>query len=115
MADGKVMLGWWEGEVYRTTHVALVDVSLHGVQLIVEDPLPRGTVAWVYLHEVGLIDWIECEVVGVEPLDRRRSRVRMRFKTGCPYHFFRSAVQGCSLQGHRTPAPSEEFSDRLWR
>lgn len=86
-------LGWWIGETFVTSRAFLLDISLGGVRLLVDDrPTGAGTSCFVSLGEDWPTGWTEARVIELVTTRRGPHTARLRFEGGCPYEMFKAAV-----------------------
>ena len=112
------VLGWPEGEAYRTVEARLIDISMGGFSAWVEVFPPRGGAVWLRLDGEKPSAWLKAGVVstiknGFSFWARRR--VRCRFLESCPYEFFKAAIEGFTRDHHSRDALLESFYRNLWR
>lgn len=72
----------------------ILDLSQTGISLISEAIPPENQPAWVRLDGPQASDWVEGTVRGISQRDPGRFLVRLAFRDGCPYDFFKAAVYG---------------------
>jgi hypothetical protein len=110
-------LGWYEDEAFRTTSAKLIDVSLLGIKVEVDDSPPREGMVWLCLSGQKPSQWIEVGVVestSHRGLFRTRRQARLQFLESCPYDVFKGAIEDFSREV-RHPAPTGKGpSSRDW-
>ena len=105
----RAWLGWWENEVFRSTPAQLLDISLRGCRMTV-DQLPQiKAPLWFCPPGVGetapssQADWIEAKLID----SRRRlfgpRLVRVVFRKSFPYEVFKAVVYGRERVGGLRP------------
>lgn len=82
----------------QTCQARIIDVSQTGVSLVCEAVPNEGQPAWIRLEGVDGAAWIEGNVCGISQRDPGRFLVRLAFRDGCPYDFFKATVWGGSGQ-----------------
>jgi hypothetical protein len=113
-------LGWYEEDTYRTTAVKLLDVSLLGIKVEVEDFPPKEGMIWLCLVGQKPSQWIEVGVVELSK-ERRllstRRLVRLQFLESCPYEVFKEAIEGFSheVRYPHTTLAENGMNERDWR
>jgi hypothetical protein len=112
-------LGWYEGDVYRTTAVKLLDVSLLGIKVEAEAFPPKEGTIWLCLAGQRPSQWIEVGVVECRK-ERRlissRRLIRLQFLESCPYEVFKEAIEGFSheVRFPATTLPGNGMHERDW-
>ncbi len=105
----RLLLGWWEGDEYRTTDALLKDLSLTGASLLAETLPPLETAVWICLQESPQFGWIEMTVVDAEVVRRGMHVLRVTFPASCPFDFFKAAIANF---GTERPVPPRPKTDR---
>jgi len=112
------VIGWAEGEEHRTTPATLIDISLGGFAATVETFPPPGKTVWLRLDGDSPSSWVKAAVIETITTGFfrwARRRVRLRFLEGCPYDFFKAAIEGFSHQIAYPDDPDDVFHDKKWR
>lgn len=89
-------LSWTQGEKSRVIRARMLDISRAGAALTVPERPPLRVQTQIRLRLAGPepTPWIEAVVLGVEPDESGRFRVRLKFNDPCPTYFLRVAVLG---------------------
>jgi hypothetical protein len=92
-------LGWWEGEEFHNTNAQIVDISLRGCMMTV-DQLPPKDLA-VYFCPPGTMpsDWIEAKLIEAKRRLFGPRVVRIAFSRPFPYETFKHVVYGPDALG----------------
>jgi hypothetical protein len=108
-------LGWWEGEVFRSTDACLVDISLRGCMMTVDRLPPQGETVWFCPPGTIPAEWIEARLIE----SRRRLLgprvVRIEFRNPFPYETFKhlvygpDALRGKTAEGQCVPESERDF------
>jgi hypothetical protein len=110
------VIGWAEGEEYRTIAATLIDISLGGFFATVESFPPRGEAVWLRIGgDNNPSPWVKASVIEANTtgcLFWTRKRVRLRFLESCPYEFFKAAIEGFTRQFGDADEPIEGFNGR---
>jgi hypothetical protein len=77
-----------------TCRARILDISQTGISVLSEAIPLEGQPVWVRLDGTSVVDWVEGSVRGVTPKDASGFLVRLAFRQGCPYDFFKVAVYG---------------------
>ncbi len=93
-AEDQAWIGWWEGRLYRKAPAVLVDISLGGAKLIVENGPPRRVTVWICVAGSCKTEWVEGVSVDVTRNLSGSAEVRIAFREPCPYAFFKVVVYG---------------------
>lgn len=113
--ERRALLGWWDGPTYRTTTALLLDISLGGAALSVDELPAVESVVWTCLQDPEPTTWGEAVVVGRKSTRRGPHLIRLTFQVGCPYDLFRAAIRGLDLTGRAVENVATEFDSRDWR
>jgi hypothetical protein len=110
-------LGWWHNEAFQSTAAKIIDISLRGTFLTVENLPPDGQVVW--FRPPGLAateDWVEARLVQARKKLFGPREVRLSFRKVLPYDLFKAVVYGPdAYQGVEQPAwVSNEDENRDW-
>jgi hypothetical protein len=105
-------LGWWEGQAFRNTNAQVVDISLRGCMMTVDQLPPEDQPVWFCPPGTTPSEWIEATLIE----SRRRLLgprvVRIAFRSAIPYETFKTLVYGPDAIGGPTPesgwVPEEE-------
>jgi hypothetical protein len=112
------VIGWSEGNEYRTIGAKLIDISVGGFSAYVETFPPRGVAAWLRLDGSNQSRWIKASVIAASKtglLFSIRRRVRLRFLEACPYDLFKGAIRGFTHEVKHYDQTYEGFDSRYWR
>ena len=112
------VIGWPEGEEYRTVAATLIDISMGGFSAWVEAFPPRGGPVWLRLDGENPSPWVKAyviETITSGHLFWARRRVRLRFLESCPYDFFKAAIEGFTREIPYSDEVIEGFDGRYWR
>jgi hypothetical protein len=107
-------LGWNEGDEHRYTKAEIVNVSMTGIVLRVDDLPPEKCSLWVRLEPPHPTEWVGAELVKVESGSGKSSTVRLRFRTSCPYDIFKAAVNGFTHQSGFMTLHNDLTSAKYW-
>lgn len=110
-ASARARLSWSVREKGPTVRARLINISRAGAAVITAEPPPEATRVRLRLLGREQTPWIEAIVLGVEPIGRKRNRVRLQFIDPCPSYFLRVAVLG-SIEPEPANAPPER-QDRM--
>jgi hypothetical protein len=109
-------LGWWEGPDFRSTTAQVVDISLRGCMMIVEQLPPADQSVWFCPPGTTPSEWIEAKLIEATRCLLGPRTVRIAFYAPFAYETFKNVVYGPeSMRGHATAgskAPRRE--GELW-
>lgn len=88
----EAMIGWWEGEEFRSCPAHLVNVSQSGALVIAAVSPPQGSTVGLCLEGPTPTDWVEARLIDVNEGDRAGLTLRLAFAETCPYGFFKAAI-----------------------
>ncbi len=110
-------LGWWEGQAYQSTAARIIDISLRGALLNVDNlpPLEQP----VYFCPPGVTptdEWIEVKVISARKKMFGPREVRITFRKVFPYEIFKAVVYGPdAMKSVESPIwLPEDAADRDW-
>jgi hypothetical protein len=98
-------LGWWEGQQFRSTNAQLVDISLRGCMMTVEQLPPKEQSVWFCPPGTTPSEWIEAKLIESKRRLFGPRVVRIAFRNPFPYETFKHVVYGPDALGG--PLPSE--------
>jgi hypothetical protein len=112
-ATAKVELSWLESFGWRTIPAKLSDISKGGASLVARSSPPTVRQARLRITDGEGSAWVEAKIVGVEPANSTRHRIRLQFHEPCPTFFLGLAVieaddacdQPSNLQGWNAWTP----------
>ena len=78
----------------QTCKARILDISQTGIALLTQATPREGQSVWVRLDGAAGSDWVEGTVRGVSQREPGMFQVRLSFRDGCPYDFFKIAVYG---------------------
>lgn len=112
-------LGWWEGQVFRSSPAKIIDISLRGVRLHVKKIPAKVETTWFGPPGVtpqSQEEWLEARVVGIRKRFLGPREVRLTFRKPFPYETFKTVVYGPDLFHPYEPAQwlPEEAEERDW-
>jgi hypothetical protein len=111
-------VGWWEGQEFRSTGAKIVDISLRGALLIVENFPPKDKP--VFFCPPGAAaneEWMEVKLIAAKKRLFGPREIRIAFRKVFPYEVFKAVVYGPdSLSSVDTPAwvPAENEERDWW-
>jgi len=117
-SKGAAVIGWSEGEEYRTVTATLIDISLGGFSAWVEAFPPRGGPVWLRLDGEDSSSWVRAGVISTIKSGCffwTRRRVRFRFLEACPYDFFKAAIEGFTRENRYSDPMFDGVNNRYWR
>jgi hypothetical protein len=96
-----VVLSWTEDGRSCSIEGRLKDISLSGLAALADSIPPKGVHLWFRLKDDRASEWVHAALVegartGVFGLGRKL--IRIKFLSACPYHVFKSAIDGFSQQ-----------------
>jgi hypothetical protein len=106
VVQSRAWLGWWEGEEFRSTNARLVDLSLRGCMMTVDQLPPGGQSVWFCPPGTTPSDWIEAKLVESKRRLFGPRVVRIAFRNPFPYETFKNLVYGPEAVGGNVPAPA---------
>jgi hypothetical protein len=112
------VIGWSEGDEYRTVAARLIDLSVGGLSAYVEAFPPRGVPVWFRLDGEKPSQWLKAAVITTIKtgcLIWVRRRVRLRFLEACTYDLFKGAIDGFTHEDDHRNQKFEGFDGRYWR
>src|SRR4051794_28031876 len=99
VVEAQAWLGWWEGEEFHSTKAQLVDISLRGCKLTVENLPPRDHAVWFCPPGTTPSEWIEAKLVEAKRRLFGPRVVRIAFSRPFPYETFKHVVYGPDALG----------------
>jgi hypothetical protein len=88
-------LGWWKGQAFENTRAKIIDISLRGAKLTVDNFPPREQPVWFCPPGITAQDeWIEVKVIDTRKRLFGPREVRVAFRKAFPYEIFRNVVYG---------------------
>jgi hypothetical protein len=95
-------LGWWENEQFQSTPGEVLDFSLRGCRMTVEQLPPTKDPVWFCASDSGSglnaiptpSDWIEAKLIGSSKRLFGPRVVRIAFRRSFPYEVFKAIVYG---------------------
>ncbi len=100
----KAWLGWWEGQAFHSTNAQVVDISLRGCKMNVDQLPPRDHAVWFCPPGTTPSEWIEATLIESSRRLFGPRVVRIAFRTAIPYETFKNLVYGPDAIGPATPA-----------
>jgi hypothetical protein len=119
-------LGWWENERFQTTPAGILDLSLRGCQMTVDQSPATKTLVWFCPSGTGTgasatatsSDWIEAKLIDSHKRLFGPRIVRIVFRRSFPYDVFKAIVYGRERSGGAMPSlwvPVDNVTDdRDW-
>lgn len=110
--QSRAWLGWWGGEHFHSTPAEVLDFSLRGCRMIVEQLPPTKDQVWFYASGAGSnanstpSDWIESKLIESRKRLFGPRVVQIAFRGSFPYEVFKAVVYG--------PARVGEPGSPLW-
>jgi hypothetical protein len=89
-------LSWLDEGCWRSSRARLLDISRGGAGVLCGENPPVGSLARLRFVEGEGSPWVEVKILGSEPQEKGRFRVRLRFEGHCPSIILRLAVLGPS-------------------
>jgi hypothetical protein len=90
----KAWLGWWEAEHFRSTNAHLVDISLRGCMMTVDQLPPPDQPVWFCPPGTCPSEWIEARLIESKRRLFGPRVVRIAFLKPFPYETFKHLVYG---------------------
>jgi hypothetical protein len=110
--QSEAWLGWWEGQEFRSTNARVVDISLRGCMMTVEQLPPKGQSVWFCPPGTTPTEWIEATLIESKRRLLGPRVVRITFRDPFRYETFKQLVYGPdALAGHKgsnDPVPESE-------
>ena len=119
--ENRAVLAWQSERTYEEAPARLEDVSLSGARLVAAKLPAVTSPVWVRLQEPATTTWVEAAVVPdsrslwSKVIGKRRGEVRLKFRSQCPYDFFKLATHGTRLDVPLGGEGSPEFDSGVWR
>jgi hypothetical protein len=95
----RAWLGWWEGQEFRSTTAHLVDISLRGCMMTVDQLPPKDQPVWFCPPGTTPSDWIEAKLIESKRRLFGPRVVRLAFRNPFPYETFKQVVYGPDALG----------------
>jgi hypothetical protein len=96
-------LGWWEGQAFRSTTAHLVDISLRGCMMTVNQLPPEDQTVWFCPPGTAPSEWIEAKLIEAKRRLLGPRVVRIAFRNPFPYDTFKNVVYGPDAVGGQVP------------
>jgi hypothetical protein len=104
VAHDRAWLGWWVDLAFQSTAARIVDISLRGCRLTVEEfPLP-GVPVWFCPPGANTSEWIEAKLVETKKRFFGPKQVRISFRKNLPYEQFKDVIYGPAAVGGTLPS-----------
>ena len=78
----------------RHLYALLIDISLNGASVAVDQVPPPGRPVWFSLECLDRSDWVEAEVVGTILTNRGPHIIRLSFRSDCRFETIQTAICG---------------------
>ena len=91
-SDAKVELSWLDSMGWRTIPAKLIDISKGGASVVARSSPPTARPVRLRIVDGEGSAWVEARVLGVEPTNSTRHRIRLQFDEPCPSFFLGLAV-----------------------
>jgi PilZ domain len=93
-ARRRARLSWGEGVLSRAVPARLINISRMGAALTTAESPPHSGLVRLRLAGDTPTPWLEADVLGIDRDERRKFRVRLKFREPCPTIFLKTAVLG---------------------
>lgn len=97
--ERRAWLGWWDEQHFRSTSAQLVDISLRGCMMTVEQLPPRDQPVWFCPPGTSPGEWIEARLVESKRRLLGPRLVRIEFLKPFAYDTFKHLVYGPDALG----------------
>jgi hypothetical protein len=97
-------LGWWDGPEFRSTVAQVVNISLRGCMMTVEQLPPPDQPVWFCPPGTTPSEWIESKLIEAKRRLLGPREVRIVFRIPFPYETFKNVVYGPESCRGRAPA-----------
>ena len=98
--ETQAWLGWWEGQEFRSTNARLVDISLRGCMMTVDQLPPKEQSVWFCPPGTTPSEWIEAKLIESKRRSLGPRVVRIAFRASrSPYETFKHLVYGPNALG----------------
>jgi len=102
--ETEAWLGWWEGQTFRSTSARVVDISLRGCMMTVDQLPPKDLPVWFCPPGTTPSEWIEASLIESKRRFLGPRVVRVSFRNPFPYETFKNLVYGADAISRSTPA-----------
>ncbi len=102
-------LGWWDGQTFVKTPGRILDISLRGAMLNVEQLPPEEQPVWFCASGAAPAEWLEARTVQGRKQFLGPRIVRLAFQKIFPYESFKVLVYGPDALGGMTPVQQQEW------
>jgi hypothetical protein len=92
-------LGWWEGQEFRSTGARIVDISLRGCMMTVDQLPPKDQPVWFCPPGTTPSEWIEAKLIESKRRLFGPRVVRIAFREPFGYETFKQLVYGPDALG----------------
>lgn len=106
-------LGWWDGLEFRSLTVRLLNLSLEGAAVLLNEPAPTEAAVWVSIVGLEWAGWASADVIGTLLTEEKTSIVRVLFLKPLPYEVFRISVWGFPDEHHSAAASTSPAMARV--
>jgi hypothetical protein len=106
VAQSQAWLGWWEGQEFRSTAAQVVDISMRGCMMTVDQLPPPDQPVWFCPPGSTPVEWVEAKLVESKRRLLGPRVVRVAFRYLFSYENFKNVVYG--------PEAIREFSPPEW-
>lgn len=111
-SSAKARLSWNVGNQPSKVPARIIDISRAGAALITKKAPPDGVLVRLCVTDQDDTPWIEGKVLGSEPDQRGKYRVRIQFHDPCPTVFLKSAVFDSTAKVEQQAAQGSYESSR---
>ncbi len=114
--ETRAWLGWWDEQEFRSTNAQLVDISLRGSMMTVEQLPPSDQTVWFCPPGTTPVEWIEARLIEAKRRLFGPRVVRIAFLKPFSYDTFKHLVYGPEALGGQfsTLEPVPESERTYW-
>jgi hypothetical protein len=93
-ARRRARLAWEDGTLSRSVPARLMNISRMGAAVTTAETPPESGLVRLRLAGDTPTPWLEADILGIDRDERRKFRVRLKFREPCPTVFLKTAVLG---------------------
>jgi PilZ domain-containing protein len=110
----RVCVAWRNGEEYQYVAARIGNVSVSGALLLADGTPPADQPLWVRLDDPSSAEWVAAELIEARREARDRHVLRLAFRDGCPYAFFKASVNGFKADEGLMSLPQDLKHPEWW-
>jgi hypothetical protein len=112
--ETRAWLGWWQDEVFKSTGAQVVDISLRGCMMTVDQLPPPDQAVWFCPPGTTPSQWLEARLVESKRRFLGPRVVRIAFLEPFPYDRFKELVYGPDVLRGSTGTLTPETERDYW-